>query len=813
MSRVIAGRYAIQISLGRGGMGEVFLAQDQLLQRRVAIKEILSGRDSGLDPVSVERLIREARLAAGIQHPHVVAVHDLIVESGQTYIVMEYLEAQSLAEMIRTQTRLDPTTVARIGSQVAGALEAAHRSGIIHRDVKPSNILIDAAGNAKLADFGIARGSEDSTLTGTGMLIGSIAFMAPEVAKGEPASPAADIFSLGCTLYAATEGHAPFIDTAEPTNGMRALVRLISQPAPAAEHAGPLTGLLARMLAQDLAARPAAGELQRRLAAISVAAAYETPAAQNADGQRVTVPDAPSEVDPTSSSFPNDTEVATNIAVVPPTLGEEPGSISQPIIDPDETGNVARTVIRGATPASSPTPEGQPGTSAAGPASPAMAPAGSGPHVHEQDDTMIRVPELEPATRIKPAEPITPPSETPTFSELTEVVPAEVATPGTAAGASHQAEPSSAGRSASPRTSLRARLAVPLVLGAAAIVALAGGGWYLAQQAPRPAAPDPNSSSTGTAPTSDTSASTEPPPTSAAAVAANHGQLEKLHSLKFGGSIGDIALDLDHGLLYGADCEERAIRIVEASTGKSDGSIEVKNLKSPYGVAYSAGTILMPNTFSNKLTIIDAGSREVRAQLSVGSLPEDAALDQGGTIAVVPNNDSGTASIVDLRSNKVVAKIHVGETPVKAAVTSGDGLALVVTGDGLAVISLADKRLADTIDVGSGATGIALDEENNRAYVTAGIDGQVSVVDLSQLAVVGKVDGLASPSGIAVDEASHLLFVGTDEGITVVDTDSLKALGTTKMAPANEIQIDRSTHTIYALESFTASATALRYTP
>lgn len=351
MSRVIAGRYAIQVSLGRGGMGEVFLAQDQLLQRRVAIKEILSGRDSGLDPVSVERLIREARLAAGIQHPHVVAVHDLIVESGQTYIVMEYLEAQSLAEMIRTQTRLDPTTVARIGSQVAGALEAAHRSGIIHRDVKPSNILIDAAGNAKLADFGIARGSEDSTLTGTGMLIGSIAFMAPEVAKGEPASPAADVFSLGCTLYAATEGHAPFIDAAEPTNGMRTLVRLISQPAPPAVHAGPSAKLLARMLDQDPKARPSAGELQRQLAALSVAAPDETSAVDGtarggvADAGSIEPPDSVSD-DRTRLRLPDDTNAATRPSAEQQSAEDHAASPSPELGDASPIDDVALTVTR-----------------------------------------------------------------------------------------------------------------------------------------------------------------------------------------------------------------------------------------------------------------------------------------------------------------------------------------------------------------------------------------------------------------------------------------------------------------------------------
>ncbi|HQZ86827.1 MAG TPA: serine/threonine-protein kinase, partial [Actinomycetota bacterium] len=306
VGRVIAGRYAVQVSLGRGGMGEVFLAQDQLLHRRVAVKEILSGRDSGLDPVAVERLIREARLAASIQHPNVVAVHDLIVEENQTFIVMEYLEARSLAEMIRTQTRLDPILVARIGAQVAGALEAAHRAGIVHRDVKPSNILIDTDSNAKLADFGVARGAGDTNLTSTGMVIGSVAFMSPEVAKGDPATPAADIFSLGCTLYAAVEGHAPFTDTSDPTNSMRILVRLISETAPPASHAGPISDLLARMLDPNPKGRPSAGETQRQLATTTITTGD--------DQTTPTTPATPTPITAPATSTPEPAQTAIDTA-------------------------------------------------------------------------------------------------------------------------------------------------------------------------------------------------------------------------------------------------------------------------------------------------------------------------------------------------------------------------------------------------------------------------------------------------------------------------------------------------------------------
>ena len=267
MADVIAGRYVLLSSLGRGGMGEVFLADDLVLGRRVAIKRILAG--SALDRVAIERLIREARLAATLHHPHVVAVHDLVTDGDRTHIVMEFVDSRSLAEMIRAKKQLEPPVVGRIGGQIASALEAAHRAGIIHRDVKPSNILVNDHQVAKLADFGVARSAGDPSLTGTGMMIGSVAFMAPEIARGEDVTPAADIYSLGATMYAAIEGHAPFASEAEPSSSMRMLARLITESAPYATHGGSFAGLIRRMMASDPADRPTAGEVQRSLAVLT----------------------------------------------------------------------------------------------------------------------------------------------------------------------------------------------------------------------------------------------------------------------------------------------------------------------------------------------------------------------------------------------------------------------------------------------------------------------------------------------------------------------------------------------------------------
>ncbi|MGB4917091.1 MAG: protein kinase, partial [Propionicimonas sp.] len=295
MADVIAGRYVLLSSLGRGGMGEVFLADDLVLGRRVAIKRILTS-GSAPDRVALERLVREARLAATLHHPNVVAVHDLVTDGDRTHIVMEFVDSRSLAEMIRAKKRLEPVVAGRIGTQIASALEAAHRAGIIHRDVKPSNILVDDQQVAKLADFGVARSAGDPGLTGTGMMIGSVAFMAPEIARGEAVTSAADIYSLGSTLFAAIEGHAPFASEAEPSSSMRMLARLITESAPYSTHGGPFAGLIRRMMASDPTDRPTAGEVQRSLAVLTAGPPPErqvVPVRADEDATRVTTPTKP----------------------------------------------------------------------------------------------------------------------------------------------------------------------------------------------------------------------------------------------------------------------------------------------------------------------------------------------------------------------------------------------------------------------------------------------------------------------------------------------------------------------------------------
>jgi eukaryotic-like serine/threonine-protein kinase len=285
----LVGRYELLLRIGKGAMGQVWLAQDTLLGRRVAIKHLLEVEDE-LTAGLVQRAMREARLAAQLNHPNAVQIHDVIMDQGIPHVVMEYVEGETLASRIKAEGRLAPHVLRPILRNVASALAAAHDLGIVHRDVKPANILISGSGVAKLADFGIARAGHDAALTGTGIVIGTLAFMAPEVANGQPATPASDIWSLGATAYSATEGQAPF----SGENSAQMLIRKVTQTAPPALAAGELTQLLHAMMASDAAARPLARDIVRMLEVGG------TPALSAAGPTRVRTPDLTSQRQPDS---------------------------------------------------------------------------------------------------------------------------------------------------------------------------------------------------------------------------------------------------------------------------------------------------------------------------------------------------------------------------------------------------------------------------------------------------------------------------------------------------------------------------------
>lgn len=250
---VIGGRYTLRAAVGHGGMGTVWRASDTLLRRDVAVKEVIL--PVGLAPSDrdalYERTLREARAAAALQHPAVVQVYDVVTDGGRPWIVMELLDARSLADMVIEDGPLAPRAVAKIGIALLGALEVAHANGVLHRDVKPANVLICSDGRCVLTDFGVARMPTEVQLTTPGMVLGSPHFISPERAMGQDFGPPSDLFSLGVTLYTAVEGRPPF-DKGDPIETMHAVVE--DPPAPPV-RSGPLTRVLMGLLEKDPARR------------------------------------------------------------------------------------------------------------------------------------------------------------------------------------------------------------------------------------------------------------------------------------------------------------------------------------------------------------------------------------------------------------------------------------------------------------------------------------------------------------------------------------------------------------------------------
>ncbi|MDP9241137.1 MAG: serine/threonine protein kinase, partial [Actinomycetota bacterium] len=260
--RVITGRYRLDSKIGQGGMGTVWRAYDEFLGRTVAVKEIDLPRLADFDQGELrERALREARAAARLTHPNVVVVHDVVVEDGNPWIVMALVEAESLADVLRSRGPLPPARVAQIGLAVLGALETAHAAGIVHRDVKPANVLLARDGRIVLTDFGIATLEGDPSLTSAGLLLGAPAYIAPERAGGDRPGPASDLWSLGATLYAAVEGRPPY----EQDSPMATLSALMTEDPPPPRIAGALTPALLGLLQRDPSRRPDTATTRRLL--------------------------------------------------------------------------------------------------------------------------------------------------------------------------------------------------------------------------------------------------------------------------------------------------------------------------------------------------------------------------------------------------------------------------------------------------------------------------------------------------------------------------------------------------------------------
>lgn len=259
--QVVANRYRLEEQIGSGGGGVVWRATDERLGRPVALKRAQSGDGN---PERVRQLEREARLLAQLNHRHVVTIHDVLDDSGECWLVMEYVPARSMAEL----DVVAPRQAAKLGAQIADALATVHAKGILHRDVKPGNVLMISGDEVKLADFGISRGATgDATVTQPGLLTGSPGYVAPEVANGADPTPASDVFSLASTLFAVVEGESPVGATTDDVQ-LR-LRRAANGTIAAPRRSGPLAPVLERMLRVDARQRPTAAEAYEMLADVA----------------------------------------------------------------------------------------------------------------------------------------------------------------------------------------------------------------------------------------------------------------------------------------------------------------------------------------------------------------------------------------------------------------------------------------------------------------------------------------------------------------------------------------------------------------
>jgi serine/threonine protein kinase len=267
----VGARYRLDERIGAGAMGAVWRATDELLNRTVAVKELLAaavppgtaGQDDALEE-SRQRILREGRIGARLQHPHVISMFDVVVHDDRPWLVMEYLPSRSLAQVLGEKGTLPAQEVAEIGRQVADGLAAAHAAGVVHRDVKPGNVLIADDGRVKLTDFGVSRAVDDVQLTRTGLIAGTPAFLSPEVARGLNPTSASDVFALGATLYASVEGTPPFgLDD----NAYALLHKVATAKVRPPRESGPVIDVIMRLLSREPEDRPTASQARAALAA------------------------------------------------------------------------------------------------------------------------------------------------------------------------------------------------------------------------------------------------------------------------------------------------------------------------------------------------------------------------------------------------------------------------------------------------------------------------------------------------------------------------------------------------------------------
>ncbi|MEU4159681.1 protein kinase [Actinoplanes sp. NPDC026670] len=369
---LIAERYRLVGQIGQGGMGRVWAARDELLARDVAIKELVPS--AGLTQAELgalrERTIREARAIAMLDHPNVVRIFDVVFDRGEPWIVMELVPSRSLFDTVRDDGPMAPDRVARVGLGVLAALRAAHRTGLLHRDVKPGNVLLAHDGRVVLTDFGLATAAGDASMTSTGIVLGSPQYLAPERALDREIGPPADLWSLGATLYTAVEGRPPYVRSSP----MATLAALATELPAAPERAGVLRHALTALLQRDPALRADAETAQRLLlAATSPGAApppqmprYESPTFA-VPNQRTPAPVLPPPIaasgDPLAVLEPVPRKPVDPLAVLAPRQAGAGAESGPPLGNPAAPDGVGGSAQAGPPP----DPDGRSGSTVASP--------------------------------------------------------------------------------------------------------------------------------------------------------------------------------------------------------------------------------------------------------------------------------------------------------------------------------------------------------------------------------------------------------------------------------------------------------------
>ena len=363
--RLLAGRYRLLAVIGRGGMGAVWRARDELLNRDVAIKEIVwpAQLDAEEREMARRRAVREAQMAARVRHPNVVGVYDIIEEGDRPSIVMELVPFRSLRDAVAEDGPMTPAEAARVGLSVLAALRAVHEVSVVHRDVKPANILLGPDGRVVLADFGIAKAADSPALTISGVLLGSPSYLAPERARGGRAGAAADMWALGASLFAAVEGRPPF----ERDGVLASLTAVVADELEPSPHAGPLWPVIEGLLRKDPAARldaTGAEQMLHGIAAPDARSPTEPEHAQEPDPAPQPVPASEPDLTPGDTAVARDrapgrsrrfraglaalAAIAVIAAGITIALSRTPGHHAAP-----------RTTPRASAPASQPAPAGR----------------------------------------------------------------------------------------------------------------------------------------------------------------------------------------------------------------------------------------------------------------------------------------------------------------------------------------------------------------------------------------------------------------------------------------------------------------------